>query len=239
MKDLTNEFGQPIGFPVQEWQRPFPDCDPMIGQWCDVVALDVERHQKDLSQAFVDESRPQQWTYLAYGPFADRRDFRHWLISVAEDRDPMFHVVVEKTTGKAVGLASYLEIRPHFGVIEIGHIHFSPGLQKTIASTEAMYLMMKRAIEDWGYRRYEWKCDALNANSRKAALRLGFQFEGVFRQAVTYKGRNRDTAWFSITDQDWPRISEAFKSWLSETNFDSQGQQRQSLSELRAEAPFK
>lgn len=144
--------------------------------------------------------------------------------------DPLFYAILDKKTEKAVGLASYLRIQPKVGVLEVGHIHYSPLLQKTPLATEAMFLLMRRAFDELGYRRYEWKCDALNAGSRKAALRLGFTFEGIFRQASVYKGRSRDTAWYSVIDREWPALKEAHEAWLSPENFDAQGRQLARLS---------
>ena len=148
------------------------------------------------------------------------------------DDDPLFHAVVDRANGRATGVASYLRIEERAGVIEVGHINYAPPLQRTPASTEAMYLMMRRVFDELGYRRYEWKCDALNAPSRAAARRLGFRFEGIFRQATVYKGRNRDTAWFSVLDSEWPALKAAFERWLSPENFDEDGRQRQSLASL-------
>ena len=145
--------------------------------------------------------------------------------------DPLFHAIVDNATGKAIGLASYLRIDPASGSIEVGHINYSPLLQRTPAATEAMYLMMQRVFE-LGYRRYEWKCDALNARSRAAAQRYGFSFEGIFRQATVYKGRNRDTAWYAIIDREWPALQAAFLQWLDPSNFDADGRQRVRLADL-------
>jgi RimJ/RimL family protein N-acetyltransferase len=153
--------------------------------------------------------------------------------SVAGKDDPQFHAIVDRATGQAVGVASYLRIDPAAGSIEVGHINYSPLLQRTVAATETMYLMMRRAFE-LGYRRYEWKCNALNAPSRGAAQRLGFSYEGVFRQARVDKGRNRDTAWYAMIDTEWPALDQAFRRWLDPANFDEQGRQRTSLSELTA-----
>ena len=147
--------------------------------------------------------------------------------------DPLFHAIVDAETGKAVGIAGYLRIDPGNGVIEVGHLHYSPRLQQTRAATEAMYLLMRRAFDELGYRRYEWKCDSLNAPSRAAALRLGFTFEGIFRKAIVYKGRSRDTAWFSIVDDEWPQVKAGFERWLDPANFDAAGRQRARLAELR------
>ncbi|MCP3687758.1 MAG: GNAT family N-acetyltransferase, partial [Gammaproteobacteria bacterium] len=172
------------------------------------------------------------WTYLPYGPFDSFEAFDSWSRADCQGDDPLFHAVIDLSTGRAVGLASYLRITPAAGVIEVGHIHFSPLLQRTRLATECMYLMMKRVFDELGYRRYEWKCDALNAPSCRAALRLGFVYEGIFRQATMYKNRNRDTAWYAVIDKDWPRIKNAFKQWLDDGNFDRQGRQKQSLSEF-------
>jgi RimJ/RimL family protein N-acetyltransferase len=169
------------------------------------------------------------WTYLAYGPFRDDAEYRDYLARHCLGDDPLMHAIVDKATGKAAGQAAYLRIDPANGVIEVGHLLFTPVLQRRVAATEAMYLMMARAFDELGYRRYEWKCDALNAPSRTAALRLGFTFEGVFRQAVVTKGRNRDTAWFAITDQEWPAIRQAFQTWLAPGNFHAGGQQKTAL----------
>jgi RimJ/RimL family protein N-acetyltransferase len=169
---------------------------------------------------------------MPYGPFTSFEKFNLWLVDIAKKNDPLFYSLINKKNNVVVGLASYLRINQDQGVIEVGHIHFSPNLQRTAMATEIMFLMMLRAFEELGYRRYEWKCDALNEKSRKAALRLGFTFEGIFRQAAIYKGRNRDTAWYSITDSEWPQLKRAFTSWLKPSNFDAQGHQRMSLSEM-------
>ena len=169
------------------------------------------------------------WTYMAYGPFAGAEAYLAWAAQSAASQDPLFHAILDRSTGKAVGVAAFLRIEPAVGVIEVGHIAFAPALQRTPAATEAMYLLMRRVFDELGYRRYEWKCDALNAPSRAAAARLGFTFEGVFRQATLYKGRNRDTAWYSIIDREWPRQKAAFEAWLDPANFDEQGRQRTPL----------
>ena len=175
------------------------------------------------------------WTYLPYGPFDSLDTYRAWTEEMSRRSDPLFFAIIDHNSGhasgRAVGLASYLRIDPAAGSIEVGHLHYSPLLQRTPAATEAMFLMMERAF-NLGYRRYEWKCDALNAPSRAAAQRLGFTFEGIFRQAVVVKGRNRDTAWFSIIDAEWPALANAFRRWLDPANFDPQGKQRERLSTL-------
>ena len=201
----------------------------MRGRACRVEPLDPNRHAADLFAANADDADGRIWTYMGYGPFASLDGYRDWMLSSCLGDDPMFHAVVNAATGRAEGVASYLRIEPAVGVIEVGNICFSPRLQRTAAATEAMYLMMRRAFDELGYRRYELKCDALNAPSRAAAKRLGFQYEGIFRQATLYKGRNRDTAWFAITDGDWPAVKAAFETWLAPENFDAGGAQVKSL----------
>ena len=174
------------------------------------------------------------WTYLPRGPYASLDEYRSFAEAACRADDPLVHTILDNATGEAVGTASYMRIEPTVGVIEIGSITYSPRLQRRPAATEAMYLMMRRVFDELGYRRYEWKCNALNAPSRAAAERYGFRFEGIFRQADVVKGRNRDTAWFSITDREWPRIKAAFERWLDPGNFDDAGRQRVSLSALTA-----
>jgi RimJ/RimL family protein N-acetyltransferase len=208
----------------------------MEGRFCRVEPLDPARHAAELFAANRADGDGRNWTYLAYGPFERLADYRRWMEASASGDDPLFHAVVDRASGLAVGVASYLRIDPAMGVIEVGHINYSPALQRKPAATEAMFLMMRRVFAELGYRRYEWKCDALNAASRAAATRLGFRYEGIFRQATVYKGRNRDTAWFSIIDRDWPALERAFARWLDPANFDAEGRQRESLSRLTAAA---
>lgn len=230
----TNELGQPIGDPVPEWRTPpRPSRDPMAGRFCRIEHLDPGRHAEDLFEANSLDKERRNWTYLPYGPFASVEDYRAWIQSDCSGDDPLFHAVIDAGTGRAVGVASYLRITPVSGFIEVGHINFSPRLQRTPAATEAMYLMMARAFE-LGYRRYEWKCDALNEPSCAAARRLGFSYEGTFRQATIYKGRNRDTAWFAMLDGEWPEMKAAFESWLAPGNFDNDGRQKRRLEEFRS-----
>ncbi|MDZ7840111.1 MAG: GNAT family protein [Gammaproteobacteria bacterium] len=228
-----NELGQPVGESVPGWHPPpRPPDEPMPGRLCRVERLDPVRHAGDLFEANLQDPSHRNWTYLPYGPFDSLEAYRHWVESKCMNDDPMFHAVVDAESGKAVGVASYLRITPPQGVIEVGHINYSPLLQSRPAATEAMYLMMQRVFE-LGYRRYEWKCDALNEKSCAAARRLGFTYEGTFRQAAIYKGRNRDTAWFSILDSEWPDMKEAFEKWLAPGNFDDNGRQRKRLSQYR------
>ncbi len=229
---VVNALGQPTGFPVAGWTpRLRPPETPMEGRLCRLVRLEAEAHAEDLFTAFAHDTDARNWTYMPYGPFDGRDAFRAWLVEACTGDDPLFHTILDRATGRAVGMASYLRIDPAPGVIEVGHIHFSPLIQRSAIATETMFLMMKRVFDELGYRRYEWKCDALNAPSRAAARRLGFSFEGVFRQATLYKGRNRDTTWFSILDCEWPSIRQGFEAWLSPDNFDADGRQKTRLND--------
>ena len=233
MTETLNHFGQPVGFPVDDWHaRPRPPKSGMSGNYCRVVPIDLHLHAAELHQAYVKNLEHRIWTYLGYGPFDTLEDFKAWMQDYCLGSDPLFHAIIENESSMALGVASYMRIQPEFGVIEVGHINYSPALQRKRAGTEAMYLMMQRVFDELGYRRYEWKCDALNAGSCKAAVRLGFTFEGIFRQAIIYKGRNRDTAWYSIVDTEWPALKNAFQCWLKRENFDSNGRQIQRLSEF-------
>ncbi len=232
MKHTLNAHGQPIGLPVPGWSPPpRPPYAPLPGRLCRVEPLSAERHAADLLSAYSADTAGTMWTYLAYGPFADLATYAEWVRRMGAGDDQLFHAIVDAASGRAVGVASYLRIEPAAGSIEVGHLAFAPALQHTPAATEAMYLMMRHAFE-LGYRRYEWKCDALNAPSRAAAQRLGLSFEGVFRQATVYKGRNRDTAWYAAVDGEWPALQAAFERWLDPANFDERGRQRQRLSQL-------
>ncbi|MBA5775777.1 GNAT family N-acetyltransferase [Stappia sp. F7233] len=236
MSDYTNALGQPIGFPVPDWEPcPLPPRTTMTGRFCSVVPLSPD-HAEDLFSAYQADESGRIWTYLSYGPFASLHEFRNWMTATCFGDDPLFHAIVSAETGKPVGVASYLRIDDRQGVIEVGHINFSPLLQRTAVASEAMFLMMRRVFDELGYRRYEWKCDALNAPSQQAARRLGFSYEGTFRQAMIYKGRNRDSAWFSIIDKEWPALKQAFLAWLAPENFDKQGRQKRSLADLRLTA---
>lgn len=229
MADIVNELGQPIGWPVAtDLPRPRPEKVRLEGRFCSLVPLDVEAHGGQLWEAFSADMTGVDWTYLPVAPIETEADFGVFLRAAEASEDPLYFTVLN-AEGRAVGHATYLRIDPANGVIEVGYIHFSPLMQRTPMSTEAMYLMMAYVFETLGYRRYEWKCDALNAPSLAAAKRLGFTFEGVFRQAVVYKGRNRDTAWLSVLDSEWPALKARFERWLDVENFDSKGQQRTRL----------
>lgn len=234
MESRVNEFGQEVGRPVPGWTpRPRPPRTAMSGRFCRVEPLDPARHAAELFDANSDDRDGRIFTYFNFGPFATLADYRAWIDGVAGSDDPMYHAIVDAARGTAVGVATYLHIQPAIGSIEVGGLVFSPRLQRRPAATEAMYLMMRRAFDELGYRRYEWKCDSLNLPSRAAAERLGFQYEGLFRQATITKGRNRDTAWFSVIDGEWPRLRAAFDAWLDPGNFDADGRQRRRLASFR------
>lgn len=229
-----NELGQPVGPPVPGWKGvERPPRTPMAGRYCRVEPIDPARHAEDLYQANALDPSKRNFTYLSVGPFDSFDAYRQWMTSARQSEDPLFHAIIDARTGKPVGIASYMRIEPANGVIEVGHLNYSPLLQRKPAATEAMYLMMQRAFE-LGYRRYEWKCDSHNAASRAAAQRLGFSYEGVFRQAGVYKGRNRDTAWYAMIDSEWPELNQAYSRWLDRANFDERGNQRLRLSDLTA-----
>jgi RimJ/RimL family protein N-acetyltransferase len=205
----------------------------MTGRHCRLEALDATRHFEELYRAYsTDDGR--MWTYLPYGPFATAEEYRRLAERLVADESLVPFAIVDMTSGGAVGVATYLRADPANGAVEVGHVAFSPSLKRTVAATEAMALMMGHVFADLGYRRYEWKCDNLNAPSKRAATRLGFTYEGTFRQATVVRGRNRDTAWFSITDGEWPQRRAALETWLDPANFDGDGRQRQSLSDLTA-----
>lgn len=226
-------FDQPIGESVLDWQPALsPPRTSMEGRFCRIEPIDLGRHGHQLFAAFHADGAERNWTYLPYGPFTDEGGFLDWMAGTCLGDDPLFHAVVDRGSGKAVGIASYLRIEPAVGVVETGHIHYSPHLQRRPAATEAMVLMMRRVFSELGYRRYEWKCDALNVPSRRAAERLGFRFEGIFRQATIYKGRNRDTAWYSVLDREWPSLESAYARWLDPANFDGNGRQKTGLGPL-------
>lgn len=224
-----NALGQPVGDLLPDWEPPpAPTRMSMQGRYCRLEPLMLD-HAPALYEAFSEDRTGALWTYMSNGPFGSLDDYRQWMWGAVQGGDPLHHAIL--VDGRPRGSASYLRIAPGAGSIEVGWITYAPALQRTRAATEAMYLMMRWAF-DAGYRRYEWKCDALNAPSRRAAQRLGFSFEGIFRQAVVVKGRNRDTAWYAIVDSDWPAIRAAMERWLDPANFDENGMQRQALSAL-------
>lgn len=228
--NVKNEFDQPVGYPIKNWQiSPKPTKSTMLGNYCKLQLLDITKHAKPLFAALTLQNDGSSWTYLPYGPFATCEEFTTWLQETSSLDDTVLYVILDKKTESPIGIAGYLRINQEHGVIEVGHLHFSKLLQKTPAATEAMYLMMAHAFDELKYRRYEWKCNALNQPSRNAAERFGFTFEGIFRQANVFKERNRDTAWFSIIDKEWPAIKNKFCVWLHPDNFDALGNQKTSL----------
>ena len=230
----TNDLGQPVGFAVPDWKPPqSPARAPLEGHYCHLEPLDPRRHAESLYEADALNADGSMWTYMAHGPFASFAIYREWAEGAARGSDPLFFAIVDRAKGRATGVASYMRIDPRNGCIEVGSLAYSPLLQRTPAATEAMYLMMENAFA-LGYRRYEWKCNALNLPSRAAAQRLGMSYEGIFRQATVVKGRNRDTAWYSVTDPEWAALQQVFRQWLAPANFDAQGRQRMALSALTA-----
>ena len=225
--------GRPIGLPVDTKPAQKPGPVVLQGRYGRVEKLDAARDGASLWQAV--RGHDELWPYMGYGPFADEKAFAAWLAERPQLEDPYSYAVLD-TDGRAVGIATLMEIRPAMRVIEVGHIVYTPLLQRTPLGTEAQYLLAKYVFETLGYRRHEWKCNALNAPSRRAAERYGFTFEGVFRQHLIVKGRNRDTAWFSMLDSEWPARKAAFERWLNPANFDAQGRQKASLAVLNAGA---
>ena len=209
---------------------PLPRPEPISGRHVMLEPLNAELHTADLWNAV--HGHDEVWTYLADGPYQSEADLRRALEEKQAGSSAVFFAIVPLATGRVAGYASYMRMDPPNGVIEVGNILLAPSLQRTISATEAMYLMARHIFEDLGYRRYEWKCNANNAPSRRAALRLGFTFEGIFRQHMIVKGQNRDTAWFSMLDTEWPTRKAAFEAWLDPGNFDTHGRQIKSLAQL-------
>ena len=244
MTTTTNRFGQPIGFPVDDWQTPMlPGDTPLQGRFCRLEPLSAERHGDALWAAWRqpdpailgDRSGEARWTYLGGRPFGDAASCHAWLQQCSHAQDPCFMAVIDAESSDALGVAAWLNLQPAHGSVELGHLNFSPCLARTPAATEALVLMM-RHVFDLGYRRLEWKCDALNAPSRQAAQRLGLRFEGVFHQHRVVSGHNRDSAWYSLLHHEWCQLAPVFECWLSPDNFDAYGRQRQPLSMLTSAA---
>ncbi|WP_329126841.1 GNAT family N-acetyltransferase [Streptomyces sp. NBC_01465] len=234
MSQPVNEYDQPIGAPVPGWSpRPLPAEIVLKGDHCRLEPLNANRHAADLYAANRSEPDQGAWTYMFAGPFENPQDYRRYAEEAAASSDPRHYAVISLADSTAVGTLSLMRQDPAHGVVEIGNVMFSPRMKRKPISTEAQFLAMRYVFEDLGYRRYEWKCDSLNAPSRTTAERLGFTFEGIFRQAVVYKGRNRDTAWYSVIDIEWPVVKRAFEAWLAPDNFDDQGLQRHALADLR------
>lgn len=229
---MTDPSDLPIGPATDPTPARRPERVVLHGRLVDLVPLDPQSHGESLFQLTCGPEKEYLWTYLLKGPFADRKEFDAHLQRLAEPDDPMCFAIVERHSRRAVGWASYMRVEPAHRVIEVGNVMFSPALRRTTGATEAIYLMTRYAFEVLGYRRLEWKCNALNAASRRAALRFGFSFEGVFRQHMVVKGRSRDTAWFSMLDAEWAKRKQAFEAWLQPSNFDEEGRQKTSLSAL-------
>jgi RimJ/RimL family protein N-acetyltransferase len=233
MDERINEHGQPIGPAVPDWRpRPFPTGVTLDGRLARVTPLDPDQHTEDLYAANGEDRDGEGWTYLPYGPFADITAYRAWMRATCQKHDPQFYAILDRETDRAQGLFALQRIDPTHGSLEIAHVRYAPALQGTAAATEAMYLILRHIFDDLGYRRCEWKCDSLNAPSRAAAQRLGFRYEGLFRQALVYRDRNRDTAWYSIIDGEWPALREKLEFWLRPENFEADGRQRHRLSAL-------
>jgi RimJ/RimL family protein N-acetyltransferase len=230
MSDFHPQTGQPIGAAVDSRPAELPGPVRLAGCYGAVERLEPPRHGGSLWDAV--RGHDKLWTYMAYGPFADEGAFSRWLVSRETLADPYYYAVVEPS-GRAVGLATLMSIRPDMRVVEVGNILLSPPLQRTVLATEAQYLLARYAFETLRYRRYEWKCDALNAASRRAALRLGFTFEGIFRDHMIIKDRSRDTAWFAMLEAEWPALKAAFERWLAPENFAADGTQKKKLSDLQ------
>ena len=223
---MQKQFGQAL----PDWTPPpRPVGEVLTGQYVQLERMDPDAHAADLFRAY--SGQDQVWDYLSYGPFTSASGYHRWAKENATGNDPLFYVLRNQESGHCGGVASYLRITPEAGAIEVGHINLAPEIAGSRASTEAMFLMMDWAFRA-GYRRYEWKCDALNMPSRKAAQRLGFSYEGIFRQATVYRQRNRDTAWFAMIDLEWPALREAYAAWLAPGNFDAQGRQKERLADL-------
>lgn len=204
-----------------------PDLRPLHGLWVMLEPVSAARHASDLHDAAAGSDA--LWTWMAYGPWDEQEAFAAWLREREAARDPWFYAFIRRDTGKACGMGAFMRCDAANGVIEIGHIWMAPGLQRTREATEAIFLMIRHCFDDLGVRRLEWKCDALNAPSRKAAERFGFSFEGIFHQHMIVKGRNRDTAWYAMLDKDWPRVRAGFERWLRPENFDGKGRQKAPL----------
>lgn len=225
----------PIG-PRVDWTPSgrSPERRVHTGAHVTLEPVEVARHGGDLYASFAGTDQAETlWTYMAYGPFADEAAFTAWLAGLEASEDPLFFAVLP-AGGPPRGVLSFLRMEPEHGVAEVGHIWFGPALQRTRAATEAIFLTMAHVFDDLGYRRFEWKCNALNAASRRAAVRYGFTFEGIFAKHLVLKGRNRDSSWYAMTDDDWPHVKQAFTTWLADANFDADGRQKVALSELIA-----
>ena len=228
-----NQFGQELGAELPDWQpRPWPARQVLQGSRCRLEPLTLA-HANDLFAAHQLAPDARSWTWLLREPESNLAEFSAWVEQVATLADPIHFAVVDQRQGKAVGSLALMRIDATHGVVEVGHVHFSPLLSRTAMATEAHWLLMQYVFDTLGYRRYEWKCNSLNMPSGRAARRLGFQYEGRFRQALVSKGHNRDTDWFSVIDGEWPQLDNAMRQWLAADNFTADGQQRRILESFR------
>jgi RimJ/RimL family protein N-acetyltransferase len=228
-----NQFGQLLGHLVENWipcQRPARA--PIQGRYCILEPIEINKHAVKLFDVLAIDNQGESWTYLPYGPFDTISEFKDWLIKTMSDNDTLLYAILDIKTQEPIGISGYLRMNPEHGVIEIGHLHFSALLKQTSLATEAIYLMLQHAFDELKFRRCEWKCNDLNEPSRRAAERFGFTFEGIFRQNYVFKNRNRDTAWFSIIDNEWPILKEKFDKWLHPNNFSAAGKQILKLAQL-------
>ena len=229
-----NAFGQPVGQALPDWQpRPYPERVVLQGRSCRLEPL-TRAHAGALFAAYQLAPDTRSWTWLLREPDSNVEAYSAWVASVENLSDPMHFAVINRQSNQPVGSLALMRIDKHHGVVEVGHVHFSPLLSRTVMATEAHWLLMRYVFDTLGYRRYEWKCNSLNAPSCRAAQRLGFHFEGRFRQALVIKGHNRDTDWFSIIDGEWPQVDKAMREWLASDNFNADGQQRHTLESFRA-----
>jgi len=218
-----------IGYPVNFQKAKLPSYKKLVGNYAILEPLQIKKHSINLFKNFAKDKSKDIWRYMPYGPFKNSKTFVIYLKKHCLKKNPFFYAIYSKRFKSFCGLTSYLRMKPDVGVIEVGWITYASILQKTVEGTEAMYLMMKNVFDDLGYRRYEWKCDNLNSKSKKAALRLGFKYEGLFRQATIYKKRNRDTAWFSIIDKEWKLYKKSYRQYLKRSNFNEKFIQKKKL----------
>ena len=217
------------GFRVKFIKAKFPSKKRLIGKYCYLEPVNVKKHSKDLFKNFSKDKKGIDWIYMPRGPFKNKKSLKKYLKDKNLTGNPFFYIIYSKRLKTFCGLVSYLRIKPQIGTIEVGYITYAKNLQRTVEATEAMFLMMKNAFDKLGYRRYEWKCDNLNERSKKAALRLGFKFEGIFRQATIYKNRNRDSAWYSIIDKEWKKHKKKYLTFLEKSNFTDKLKQKRKL----------
>lgn len=232
-------MGQPVGQLLSGWvPRQLPTAAVLQGRYCRLERLSTDQHAEQLFTADRHDVDGSSWTYLPYGPFVDLASYRAWVDEVSHSESFIFYAVIGTDSATPdpgpLGVASYMRVDPEMGSVEVGHVHYSPLLQRQRAATDAQFVLMSHAFDELGYRRYEWKCDALNAASQTAARRLGFCYEGTFRQDKVIKGRSRDTAWYSITDAEWPHVRQALTTWLAPENFSDGDRQKRSLQDMTA-----